>query len=70
VSLRGQDKVCPSCRLSRHHVAAINIARRGIEKFPSLSGLGQGLMSDPCSLSSGSKVSGLWCAATTGTCIS
>ncbi|MFN3420167.1 MAG: zinc ribbon domain-containing protein [Armatimonadota bacterium] len=68
--LRGQDRVCPSCGLSRHYAAAINIACRGIEKFPSLSGLGQGVMSAPCGLSSGSKVSGLWCAATTGTCVS
>jgi putative transposase len=45
--LRGQVKVCPSCGLSRHYVAAINIAHRGIEKFPSLSGLGQGLVGDP-----------------------
>jgi len=45
--LRGQDKMCPSCGLSRHYVAAINIAYRGIEKFPSLSGLGQGSVGDP-----------------------
>jgi putative transposase len=45
--LRGQDKMCPSCGLSRHYVAAINIAHRGIEKFPSLSGLGQGFVGDP-----------------------
>ena len=47
VSLRGQAKVCPSCGLSRHYVAAINIAYRGIEKFPSLSRLGQGSVGDP-----------------------
>jgi putative transposase len=45
--LRGQDKMCPSCGLSRHYVAAINIAHRGLEKFPSLSGLGQGFVGDP-----------------------
>ena len=45
--LRGQDKRCPSCGLSRHYVAAINIARRGLEKFPSLSWLGQGSVGDP-----------------------
>jgi putative transposase len=45
--LRGQAKVCPSCGLSRHYVAAINIAHRGIEKFPSLLGLGQGSVGDP-----------------------
>ncbi|MFN4179430.1 MAG: zinc ribbon domain-containing protein, partial [Armatimonadota bacterium] len=65
-SLRGQDKECPTCGLSRHFVAAINIACRGIERFPSLSWLGQGFVGDPCSLSSGGKVRGLWCAVTTG----
>ena len=67
-SLRGQDKRCPTCGLSRHYVAAINIACRGIERFPSLSGLGQGFVGDPCSLSSGGKVSGMRCATTTGSC--
>ncbi|MFN3421961.1 MAG: zinc ribbon domain-containing protein [Armatimonadota bacterium] len=56
--LRGQDKRCPTCGLSRHYVAAMNIACRGIEKFPSLSGLGQGVVSAPCSLSSGSTECG------------
>jgi len=46
-NLRGQAKVCPSCGLSRHYVAAINIAHRGIEKFPSLLRLGQGSVGDP-----------------------
>jgi IS605 OrfB family transposase len=46
-SLRGQAKVCPSCGLSRHYVAAINIAHRGLEKFPSLLRLGQGSVGDP-----------------------
>jgi putative transposase len=55
VSLRGQA-VCPSCGLSRHHVAAINVAYRGIEKFPSLSELGQGSVGDPRRPSSGSTV--------------
>jgi putative transposase len=45
--LRGQAKVCPSCGLSRHYVAAINIAHRGIEKSPSLLRLGQGSVGDP-----------------------
>jgi len=56
--LRGQDKVCPSCGLSRHYVAAINIAYRGLEKFPSLSGLGQGLVGGPGCPSSGGTVMG------------
>ncbi len=36
VYLRGRDAVCPSCGLSRHYVAAINITHRGLEalKFP------------------------------------
>ncbi|MFN4180965.1 MAG: zinc ribbon domain-containing protein [Armatimonadota bacterium] len=38
-SLRGQDRVCPSCGLSRHYVAAINIARRGLEKFPGVTSI-------------------------------
>jgi putative transposase len=46
-SLRGQAKVCPSCGLSRHYVAAINIAHRGAEKFPSPERLGQGSVGDP-----------------------
>lgn len=59
--LRGQDKKCPSCGLSRHYVAAINIARKGMEKFPNLTGvlpterLGQGLIDSPHCLSSGSN---------------
>ena len=55
-SLRGQDKKCSSCGLSRHYVAAINIAHRGLEKFPSLTGLGQGSVGDPRSLPSDSTV--------------
>jgi len=56
-NLRGQGRVCPSCGLSRHYVAAINIACRGIEKFPSLSRLGQGFVGDPrCSSSGGTVV--------------
>jgi putative transposase len=54
--LRGQDKMCPSCGLSRHYIAAINIAYRGIEKFPSLSKLGQGFVGNPRCLSSGGTV--------------
>jgi len=55
--LRGQGKMCPSCGLSRHYVAAINIARRGIEKFPSLSRLGQGLVGSPrCPSSDGTAM--------------
>ena len=65
-SLRGQAKKCPSCGLSRHYVAAINIAHRGIEKFPSLWGLGQGVVGAPGRPSSGSTGSGRQCAATTG----
>ena len=57
-SLRGQDKKCPSCGLSRHYVVAINIARRGMEKFPSLSGLGQGSVGDPGCPSSDGTVMG------------
>ena len=56
--LRGQDKMCPSCGLSRHYAAAINIAHRGLEKFPSLSGLGQGSVGDPRCPSSGGTVMG------------
>lgn len=67
-SLRGQDRECPSCGLSRHYVAAINIACRGEEKFPEVVLSGQGLVGDPCCLSSGSMVRWLGCAATTGTC--
>lgn len=48
--LRGQDKKCPTCGLSRHYVAAINIARRGLEKFPDLLRLGQGGDGDSQSL--------------------
>jgi IS605 OrfB family transposase len=55
-NLRGQERVCPSCGLSRHYVAAINIARRGMEKFPSLSWLGQGFVGNPCCPSSGGMV--------------
>ena len=55
-NLRGQERVCPSCGLSRHYVAAINIARRGMEKFPSLSWLGQGFVGNPCCPSSGGTV--------------
>jgi putative transposase len=55
-NLRGQERVCPSCGLSRHYVAAINIACRGVEKFPSLSRLGQGSVGDPRCPSSGGKV--------------
>jgi putative transposase len=54
--LRGQVKVCPSCGLSRHYVAAINIAHRGIEKFPNLKRLGQGSVGDPRRPPSGSTV--------------
>jgi putative transposase len=54
--LRGQAKVCPSCGLSRHYVAAINIACRGLEKFPSLLRLGQGSVGDPRRPSSGGTV--------------
>jgi putative transposase len=56
--LRGQAKVCPSCGLSRHYVAAINIAHRGIEKFPNLKGLGQGSVGDPRRPSSDGTVMG------------
>jgi putative transposase len=45
--LRGQVKACPSCGLSRHYVAAINIAHRGLDKTPSLLRLGQGSVGDP-----------------------
>jgi IS605 OrfB family transposase len=58
-NLRGQERVCPSCGLSRHYVAAINIARRGMEKFPSLSWLGQGFVGNPCCPSSDGTVMGL-----------
>jgi putative transposase len=51
--LRGQAKVCPSCGLSRHYAAAINIAYRGVEKFPSLLRLGQGFVGNPRRPSSG-----------------
>ena len=64
--LRGQDKGCPSCGLSRHYVAAINIARRGLGKFPSLFWLGQGAVGAPCCPSSDSMVRGMQCAVTTG----
>jgi transposase len=50
--------VCPSCGLSRHYVAAINIARRGMEKFPNLSWLGQGFVGNPCCPPSGGTVMG------------
>ncbi|MFN4179726.1 MAG: IS200/IS605 family accessory protein TnpB-related protein [Armatimonadota bacterium] len=69
-SLRGQDKECPTCRLSRHYVAAINIACRGKEKFPGVVLPGQGSVSDPCSLSSALKVLWWGCGSTTGTCVS
>ena len=65
--LRGQDRKCPSCGLSRHYVAAINIAHRGLEKFPSLAGLGQGLMGNPRSLPSDSKEMRWKGAVTAGT---
>ena len=64
--LRGQDKKCPSCGLSRHYVAAINIAHRGLKEFPSLSGLGQGLVGNPRSLPSDSMVGGRRSAVTAG----
>jgi len=55
----GDRRGCgPSCGLSRHYVAAINIARRGVEKFPSLSWLGQGFVGNPCCPSSGGMVMG------------
>ncbi len=56
-SLRGQDKECPSCGLSRHYVAAINIACRGAEQFPAgVLSAGQGVIDAPRCLSSGGKV--------------
>jgi putative transposase len=45
--LRGQDKACPSCGLSRHYVAAINIACRGIENSPVFQGWGRGQWGTP-----------------------
>jgi len=58
VNLRGQERVCFSCGLSRHYVAAINIGCRGLEKFPSLSGLGQGFVGNPGCPSFGGTVVG------------
>jgi putative transposase len=56
--LRGQDRTCPSCGLSRHYVAAINIAHRGAKEFPNFSWLGQGFVGDPRRPSSGGAVVG------------
>lgn len=46
-SLKKREQKCPSCGLSRHYVAAMNIAHRGMKKFPDLEKSGQGSVGDP-----------------------
>ena len=51
--LRGHVFKCPcGLEMNRHEVAAINIARRGMETLGGLMLLGQGLVGDPCCPSS------------------
>ncbi len=69
-SLRGRERECPSCGLSRHYVAAINIACRGQEKIPvgGNASAGQGAVRAPRCLPSVSTVVWWRCADTAGTC--